>query len=228
MNHLLENLSIFDEFFIHIGSLNLFIYIFLILFKIIYIYKDSPKFSMDRILWIVTCLFVPYQIGFLSYIFIREFRIYKNYGENIEKKSFNFQFDLPNEAIKLLGILMLVLLLGIASGYSREVNPIYSINNSPIKIDSSSNTYNGVLNGFAGIREKELRFQKDGNLVISYSSRINGPVDMGIYFNNSPKLIFKSGETRTLSIPVKKHNIYKLKIRANDARGKFYFNWELK
>ncbi|PAB57736.1 hypothetical protein [Anaeromicrobium sediminis] len=228
MNPLFQNLNTFNNFFINVGVLSLLLKTFFILFKIAYIYNDASKVRMDKILWIVVSLFIPYEMGFLSYIFIREFRIYKNYGETIEKKSYNFQFDLSNGTVRIICILLVVLLLGIASGYSKGVNPIPSTDDSSIRIDSSSNTYNGVLKDFTGTKEKELRFQRDGDLIISYSSRINGYIDMGIYFNNSPKLIFKSGETRTVSIPVKKHNIYKLKIKANDARGKFYFDWKLK
>lgn len=54
-------------FFLPIAGIGIFV-IFIPILIGIFVYNDAPKYNMDRLLWILICVFVPGCIGLIVYL----------------------------------------------------------------------------------------------------------------------------------------------------------------
>lgn len=63
-----------------------------LIFVILYVYKDSKKQGMDRILWVLIVLFVPNYLGFMTYLIVKTIlnNSYSNERENIKSNNINY------------------------------------------------------------------------------------------------------------------------------------------
>ncbi|WFD09817.1 hypothetical protein [Tepidibacter hydrothermalis] len=226
------------------------------IFTVIYVYKDSKNKGLDTLLWTLTTAFVPYHLGFLTYLIVNHNKSFDNEEKyNLQSKDMFKSIKVDKKVItKLLIILTLiiVLLFGGAlltvkliykgfNNYERDAigmtasssktysNKITNYERSDnAEVIKTENTFKSSYSDFNSSEEAEIRYPKDGNLKINYKSKVKkGSLKIGLYkYNGEPVKTFYTNEEWSISVPIKKNTIYRLIATGENTKGYYEVDWE--
>ncbi|MCT4508121.1 MAG: PLD nuclease N-terminal domain-containing protein [Tepidibacter sp.] len=203
------------------------------IFTVVYVYKDSKNKALDTILWTITTIFVPYHLGFLTYLIIS----YKNnfYNEvqcNSHNKDIPKRIRIDKRIIKKI-LIIFILITSLLGGSLLTVKVIHNgidrykkaVNGEVIKTD---NSFESSYLKFNSSEEAEIRYHEDGNLKINYKSKVKkGTLKLGVYkYNGEVVTTFHTNKKSSISIPIKKNTIYRLIATGENTKGYYEVDWE--
>lgn len=201
------------------------------IFTVVYVYKDSKNKGLDTILWTLTTVFVPYHLGFLTYLIVNN-RIYNGVEYNSERNDVYKSIKVDKKKIRKL-LIIFILIIALLGGGLLTVKVVHkgadrykkAVNGEVIKTD---NSFKSSYLDFNSSEEAEIRYHEDGNLKINYKSKVKkGSLNIGLYkYNGEPVEIFKTNKKSSIVIPIKKNTIYRLIATGENTKGYYEVDWE--
>lgn len=217
------------------------------IFTVVYVYKDSKNKRLDTLLWTLTTAFVPYHLGFLTYLIVTHNNSFHNEVKcNLQSKEMFKNIKNGKKMItKILFILIIILLVGtlltlntIRKGSNLDMrapsSKTYSDKitnyerNANTEVIKTENSFKNTYSDFNSSEECEIRYHEDGNLKINYKSKVKkGSLKMGLYkYNGEPVKTFYTNEEWSISVPIKKNTIYRLIATGENTKGYYEVDWE--
>lgn len=201
------------------------------IFTVAYVYKDSKNKGLDTILWTLTTVFVPYHLGFLTYLVVNN-RIYNGVEYNSERNDTFKQIKVDKKKVRKL-LIIFILIIALLGGALLTVKIVHkgidsykkAVNGEVIKTD---NSFKSSYLDFNSNEECELIYHEDGNVKINYKSKVKkGSLKMGLYkYNGEPVKTFYTNEESSISVPIKKNTIYRLITTGENTKGYYEVDWE--
>lgn len=201
------------------------------IFTVVYVYKDSRNKGLDTILWTLTTIFVPYHLGFLTYLIINN-KVYNEVECSQQNKRIPKQIKLDKKMIKKI-LIIFILVISLLGGALLTVKVIHNgidrykkaVNGEVVKTD---NSFKSSYLKFNSSKEAEIRYHEDGNLKINYKSKVKkGSLRIGLYkYNGEVVRTFHTNKKSSISIPIKKNTIYRLIATGENTKGYYEVDWE--